>query len=103
MLDTDILRRTPEELRRRTHCSELRRQAWHKGNKAENMKGKQVKMSSKHEASVLGKQNAEGRWLQREEELRREVASLEERLRGLEFEKGDLMAASSDSTRPLLK
>lgn len=52
---------------------------------------------------VGGLQDAETRWLQREDTLRREVALLEERLRGLELDKGDLLAASSDSTRPLLK
>lgn len=48
-------------------------------------------------------QDAESRWLQREEAMRREVALLEEGLRALELDKADAMAASADSTRPLIK
>ncbi|KAK9797071.1 hypothetical protein WJX73_002474 [Symbiochloris irregularis] len=48
-------------------------------------------------------QDAEQRWLTREEGLRREVGHLEEQVRAAEEAQADLMASSSHSTRPLLK
>ena len=48
-------------------------------------------------------QAASASFFTREEGLRQEVSRLEDRIRALEDEKTELMAASSDHTRPLMR
>ena len=48
-------------------------------------------------------QVAESRWDKREDDLRRELVSLESRLHDLESEKAELAASASESTRPLYR
>lgn len=46
---------------------------------------------------------ASSAWFSREEGLRREIARLEDRIHDLEEEKGELVASTSDNTRPLIR
>ncbi|EIE21880.1 hypothetical protein COCSUDRAFT_47970 [Coccomyxa subellipsoidea C-169] len=46
---------------------------------------------------------ASSAWFTREEGLRREIARLEDRIHDLEEEKGELVASTSDNTRPLIR
>ena len=48
-------------------------------------------------------QEARGRWSQREEELRREIAEAEMRLRGQEAEYAEAISSASQGTQPLLR
>jgi hypothetical protein len=48
-------------------------------------------------------QDASASWFAREEGLRREISRLEDRIRDLEEEKTELVASSSDNTRPLVR
>ncbi len=46
---------------------------------------------------------ASSAWFTREEGLRKEIARLEDRIHDLEEEKGELVASTSDNTRPLIR
>ena len=46
---------------------------------------------------------ASSAWFMREEGLRSEIVRLEDRIHDLEEEKGELVASTSDNTRPLIR